>query len=124
MHYVDSRVVHRLDRQAISRVGVPFNHFGHEFRHHDLGVIAQLPERGSEGEPQPQPADEHSYLRCFPERSTGDFREPILGEVSAGGHELHAIGADEVCAVVTIQRDLRPIRRPCVAEPLERLHRE
>ena len=61
--------------------------------------------------------------RGLPERSARDFGEPILGEVSAGGHELDAIGANEICAVVPIQRDHRPIRGPRLAEPLETLHR-
>src|SRR5436305_1555669 len=40
----------------------------------------------------------------------------------AGRHELHAIGTNEIRAVVPIQRDQRPIRGPRLPKPLERLH--
>ena len=123
VHHADARIVHRLDGQVVLRVGVPGDDFRHELRDDDLGVITQVLERGSEREAQPKPADEHANARQLPERRTRDLGKPILGEVAAGGHELHAIGANEVRAVVPIQRDQRPVRRPRLAKSLERLHR-
>src|SRR6185312_8024139 len=78
--------------------------------------------RRAQCEPEPKTANQRPRSRYLPNRSARHFGEAILGEMPAGGHQLDTVGAEEIRAVVPIERDDRPVRRPRLPEPFERLH--
>ena len=82
----------------------------------------QLTKRRAERETKPKSAYQHTGHGALANQATGDIRQPVLGQMPASGHQLYAVGADEIRAVMTKELQHRPIRRSSAAEAFERLH--
>jgi hypothetical protein len=94
-----------------------------ELDHHHAGVGPQGFEGGAQGEGEAEASDEDAGARRLAQRLADELGEALLGVVSAGGHELHAGGADVVVAVVAVEGEHGAVGRRGLVEPLELLHR-
>jgi hypothetical protein len=88
---------------------IPLHHGGEEFGNDHGGVARELIERGTQGEPHAQAADENVWIGDASRVLTGERGQGLFGTVHAARHERLIVGKDQVFVAVANQLEERAV---------------
>jgi hypothetical protein len=116
---VDPGVRQSLTPQREARVFVPRDDLRKELGDNHPGIGPKAPQRGPEREAEAEATDEDLSAGGVPSGKACQLSEPLLRRVAARGHQLDSIDANDVVAVVLMEREDAAVRRHRLPESIE-----